>query len=242
MIFTIHTAQIKLARRLTMLSLALLLALSAAPLALAEEVNDPPRLQNAGSYSIEFLSPVLGGNHLAEEEVAFRFRVTDGQGQPAGGLNLLMTGIRDYSGQVKKEHNGPRTPNIGPLALLPVANGVPGEYQASMRFNLNGHWYVQVDGPSLNSQKVTFRTPIGVAENKGAGVNMDWFTWLGVLLVVITIVTIIGRRGEVFPTPHHELQPAVPAPDPALVNTPAAQEPLVTSGRANDPLNSPLKK
>ncbi len=211
--------------------LATLLALTAlfslGGLAHAEDVVDPARIQQAGNYTIEFVAPLLGANHAAETDLPFRFRVTDRQGQPVSNLRLNLTAIRDYSGQVKKEHNGPRTPNIGPLALTPVAT-TPGEYQTSVRFGFNGHWFIQLDGSDL-SDKVKFRLPIGVAEGKGAGINFDWLVWVGVASVVAGIVVVIGRKGEVFPTPVDELQPPVPA-SPVTTDQATASDRLVTTG------------
>lgn len=189
-----------------LLSLVALLTLSG--LARAEDVIDPPRNQKAGLYNIEFVSPQPGSNQDAEKDTAFSFRVTDAQGKSVDNLQLNVTGIRDYSGQVKKEHNGPRTPNAGPVALRGTGNG---EYGAALRFEFVGHWYIQVDGPSLGQQAVKFRTPIGAAPNKGAGIGLDWLVWAGLVLTVVGIVVVTGRKGHVFPTPHEELKEPVPA-------------------------------
>jgi hypothetical protein len=184
--------------------------LSLSGLALAEDTSDPPRVQQAGGYSIEYLGPPAGKTFQVGTEAVLRFRVSDAKGQPAANLPLNLTAIRDYSGQVTKEHNGPRTPNIGPLPLTQV-NGIPGEYQTSLNFSDNGHWAIQIDSSSF-SGKLKFRQPVEAAEDQGAGINFDWLLWPGIFLTVATIVIVVGRRGEVFPTPEDELEPPVPAP------------------------------
>ncbi len=197
-------------RSLLALTLALLVSCAFGTVARAEDSADPPRVQSAAGYTIQFISPQAEGNHDAETRLPFRFLVVDSAGKPVSGLNLKLTAVRDYSGQVKKEHNGPRTPNIGPLPL--IATGQPGEYGTEVQFGVDGHWYIQLDGPSLNSQALKYRVNIGAAEGKGAGVNWDWLLWVGILAAVGTIVVLVGRKGEVFPTPVAELEPPVPAP------------------------------
>ncbi|HEX2913933.1 MAG TPA: hypothetical protein VH186_24225 [Chloroflexia bacterium] len=209
---------------IALLALALFLGFSG--LARAEDSTDPPRLQTATGYNIEFVAPPAGGAYRADTDLLFRFRVTDSAGKPASGLQLYLTAIRDYSGQVTREHNGPRTPNVGPITLTAAPN--PGEYQATTRIGFNGHWFIQVDGPSLGQEKVKFRLPIGAADNKGAGINLDWLLWVGVLLTVITVVTIVGRKGEVFPTPVEELQPPVKAENIAGAQQAAAADPVAS--------------
>lgn len=192
--------------------LALVALFSLSGLAAAEDVIDPPRIQTVGNNMFTFVAPEAGGNYDALKDLTFKFKVTDRQGQPASNLQLNLTGIRDYSGQVKKEHNGPRTPNIGPIPLK--ATGIPGEYQAVMQFGINGHWFIQLSGPGLGQDVVKFRLPVGAAEEIGAGVDLDWLLWVLVAVIVIAIVAVVGRKGEVFPVPTEELQP--PAPAPAL--------------------------
>jgi hypothetical protein len=200
-------------------------------LAAAEDLVDPPRTQTAGNYKVTFVSPELTGNHDALNKLAFSFRVTDLQDQPASNLQLNMTAIRDYSGQVKKEHNGPRTPNIGPVPLKITA--APGQYQTELLFGVNGHWIIQLDGPALGQNKIIFRLPVGAAEKIGAGIDLDWFLWVGVAFVVIMIVTLIGRKGEIFPVPADELEPPIPAP--AVPASPkSSQDILVGPGSTKD--------
>lgn len=200
--------------------LALAIFLSFSQLGQAEDIADPPRSQKVGNYTVEFITPQPNSNHDAENDILFQFRVLDATGKPAQGLNLQATAIRDYSGQVKKEHNGPRTPNIGPLALKETAT--PGIYQTTIRFGFVGHWYVQVDGVSFPEKTFAkFRTPVGAPEGKGQGIGLDWLTWLGVLLTVIGIVVFIGRKGATFAAPPEELETPRPA---ALENSSVATE------------------
>ncbi len=189
--------------------LAMALQLAITGLVLAEDKLDPPRSQTAAGYTIDFVAPVAQANHDTESPITVRFRVSDGKGQPVSGLQLTVTALRDYSGQVTNEHNGPRVPNIGPLNLIPAAQ--PGEYETTLRFGINGHWFLQLGGPALQSESVKFRTPIGASDSKGTGFNLDWLLWPGVLLAVITVVAVTWRKGEVFPTPVEELQPPVRA-------------------------------
>lgn len=191
--------------------LALVALLGFSGLAAAEDVTDPPRVQNVGNYRIDFIEPD-GGNHDALQNITFRFIVVAQQGSLPENVQLNLTAIRDYSGQVKKEHNGPRTPNIGPVPLK--SNGKPGQYEATINFAINGHYYIQVDGPTFGKDKATFRLPIGAAENIGAGVDLDWLLWPLVALVVAGIVGFfaLGKRGEVFAVPADELEPPTPAP------------------------------
>ena len=196
-------------------SLLVLLAIIAlSPIARAETQTDPARSQTAAGYTITFVSPDEAANHDTDKLLTFRFEVKDGKGGPVSGLNLTLTALRDYSGQVANEHNGPRVPNIGPLTLTPAAQ--PGQYEANIRFGINGHWFLQLGGPSLGSETVKFRTPIGASDDKGAGFNLDWLLWPGILVTVLTIVALTWRKGTVFPTPTEELEPPVPATDPTL--------------------------
>ncbi len=188
--------------------LALVTALTFSSLALAEDTVDPPRVQTVGNYRINFVDPELSGNHAALDSQTLRFLVVDLQGKAANDLPLNLTAIRDYSGQVTKEHNGPRTPNIGPVPLK--FTGKPGEYQANITFGLNGHWIIQVDGPGFGATKVQFRLPIGAADEQGSGVDLDWLLWVLVAVIVISVAAFIGRKGEVFPVPTDELQPPTP--------------------------------
>lgn len=189
---------------------ALVALLSFSSIAAAEDFTDPLRIQTVGNYTISFVSPEAGGNYDALKDLTFKFKVTDRQGQPASNLQLNLTGTRDYSGQVKKEHNGPRTPNIGPIPLK--ATGTPGEYQANMQFGVNGHWFIQLSGADFGQDKIKFRLPVGAAEDIGAGIDIDWLLWVLVAVIVIAIVAVVGRKGEVFPVPDKELQPPAPAP------------------------------
>ena len=214
-------------RRFIAALLAIAAMLSLSGLALAEDTSDPPRVQQAGGYNIEYLGPQAGKTFQAGTDAVLRFRVSDAQGQPVANLPLNLTAIRDYSGQVTKEHNGPRTPNIGPMPLSQV-NGAPGQYQASLRFGQNGHWYIQVDSASF-SGKVKYRQPVEAAEDKGAGINLDWLLWPGIVLTVATVVVIIGRKGEIFSTPEEELEPPVPAPANSA-NSRIEPESLAASG------------
>lgn len=209
--------------------LALVALLNFTPSALAEDVVDPPRVQTLNNASVSFVSPEPIANHDAETNVPFRFKMVDAQGQPVSNRNLTLMAIRDYSGQVKKEHNGPRTPNIGPISLVADPTK-PGEYTADIRFTYNGHWYVEVTEPSLSTQKVRFRTPIGVAETHGAGLSLDWLTWFGVLAVVAVVVVAIGRKGEVFPVPHDEIEAPLSAPRSATAQVKDDASTLATSG------------
>jgi hypothetical protein len=201
-------------------------------LALAEDKVDPPRVQTVGNYRIDFVDPELSGNHDALENMTFRFLVVDLQGKAANDLQLNLTAIRDYSGQVTKEHNGPRTPNIGPIPLK--FTGKPGEYTADLTFGFNGHWFVQVDGPGFEGNKVQFRLPVGAADEPGTGFDYDWLLWIGIAIIVVGIAVIIGRKGEIFPVPTDELEP--PTPAPPLVTPPGetSQDSLAVSGSAKE--------
>jgi hypothetical protein len=197
--------------RLSALSLALCLFMAIGQPVFAEDAVDPPRTQKAAGYTVEFLTPAPGGNHDAEIALPFRFRVTDAQGKPATNLNLNVTAIRDYSGQVKKEHNGPRTPPIGPRALKETE---PGVYEASILFGFVGHWYIKVDGASFaDNAFVRFRQPVGAAEGKGQGVGLDWLTWVGLVVVVLGLTAYFAPKKEAnFPIPYDELEEPRPAP------------------------------
>ncbi len=149
-------------------------------------------------------------NLKAGDKTQLRFKITETSGKPASGLNLDLTAIRNYSGQVKKEHNGPRTPDMGPFRLEPAAN--PGEYQASLTFPQNGHWILKVRGAVLNGESAQFRQPVAVEPNTNSGVNLDWLLWPGLLILVLLIVGFVRNGGERFPVPTGELEPAlVPA-------------------------------
>jgi hypothetical protein len=191
------------------LSLALLALLIFSNLAVAradsETLDDPPRVQQANSYNIEYLSPGEQGQRV-NDNVTFRFKVTDRAGQPVSGLNLDLTAIRNYSGQVTKEHNGPRTPDLGPVLLEPA--GKPGEYQTTLKFGANGHWFLKLGGDSLKGETVQFRQPIEAAENAGAGVGLDWLLWIGLFVLVGVIVAVVRSGGEKFPVPVAELEMA----------------------------------
>lgn len=171
----------------------------------SEIIADPPRVQQAANYNIEYLSPGNTGQHVGDN-VLFRFRVTDAAGKPVDNLTLDLTAIRNYSGQVKKEHNGPRTPDQGPVLL--EAGGKPGEYQTSLKFAENGHWFIKIGGASLNNNTVQFRQPIEAQANTGAGVGLDWLLWAGILVLVGIIVAVVRSGGEKFPVPVAELSTA----------------------------------
>jgi hypothetical protein len=211
----------------TALTLALAATFAFSSLALAEVTVDPPRVQTVGNYHIEFVTPELSGNHDALVNLAFKFQITDLQGQPANNLQLNMTAIRDYSGQVTKEHNGPRTPNIGPVPLQ--FSGKPGEYTTNMTFGFNGHWYIQLDGPGFGGNIVQFRLPVGAPDEPGTGFDYDWLLWVLIGVIVVGIVAFIGRKGEVFAVPTDELQPPTPAPALTAPTQEASQDDLAVS-------------
>jgi len=191
---------------LALVALTLLLALAGRGVAQADSeiIADPPRVQQAGGYMIEFVSPGDVGP-MVNQDVSFKFRVTDSAGKPVDGLQLNMTAIRNYSGQVKKEHNGPRTPNLGPIVLLPA--GPSGEYRANLNFDYNGHWNIKIEGDSLKNVTVLFRQPIAAETNTEAGIGLDWLLWVGIMLLVAAIVVVIRTGGEKFPVPMAELSP-----------------------------------
>ncbi len=168
----------------------------------SETIADPPRVQQAGNYTLEYLSAVNTDPKVGDA-INFRFRVSDKAGKPIDNLNLTVTAIRNYSGQVKKEHNGPRTPNVGPVDLQPA--GKPGEYQTTMSFADNGHWYMKIEGPSLGNASVQFRQPVATQANTEAGINWDWLIWPGIMLLVLGVVAIVRTGGEKFPVPTSEL-------------------------------------
>lgn len=211
--------------------LALVAWLYLSGLAAAEELIDPPRIQTVGNYTVSFIAPEPGGNYDTLKDLTFRFKLTDRQGQPALNLQLKLTALRDYSGQVKKEHNGPRTPNIGPVSLQ--ATGTPGEYQANLQFGFNGHWRIEVDGPNLGPAKASFRLPVGTSQETGVGIGLDWLLWVGLAFLVITVVVVVGRKGEVFPVPNEELEPPTLAPA-SVVPPEADQANLAVSGSSKD--------
>lgn len=197
-------------RRMALALVALLAAFGSFAVALAdsETIADPPRLQQANGYNIEYLAPGDTGQKVGDT-VTFRFKVTDAAGKPANGLTLDLTAIRNYSGQVKKEHNGPRTPDMGPVLLEPA--GQPGEYTTSLKFDQNGHWNLKIGGASLKDSSVQFRQPIEAESNTGAGINWDWLLWAGILLLVGVIVAVVRSSGEHFPVPTTELREPVMA-------------------------------
>lgn len=191
------------------LALVAFLFLARPALADSESVEDPPRVQQANGYKIEYLSPGNQGQHVGDK-ITFTVRVSDSAGKPASDLALNVTAIRNYSGQVKKEHNGPRTPDLGPFKLTPAAN--PGEYQANFTFPQNGHWFIKIDGLPLGASTVQFRQPVEAEANTSAGFNWDWLLWAGIVALVIGIVMVVRDGGEKFPVPTSELEPAlVPA-------------------------------
>jgi hypothetical protein len=195
----------------SLVSLSFLIMLLAATLepatALADndKVNDPPRVQTStNGLVISLVKPELEGP-IADQTAQIVVHVSDANGKALTGLHLTFLGVRDYSGQVDKEHNGPRDPNVGPYELK--ASTVPGEYTANGSFHNDGHWYFQVSGESLAGQTLTFNQRVQVNPADNGGIRIDWIVWPSVLVLVIIIVTVVGTRGEKI---------AVPAEDEGL--------------------------
>lgn len=183
-------------------ALGLLLGLFSVALASEEDRDNLPRVADNGSLRIEILSPAHDGQN-AGTDIIFRFKVTDLIGKPQDNLQLTFTATRDYSGQVKKEHNSPRDPIVGPFPF--VATGTPGEYTIMANFWHNGHWQLEVGGASLNGQKLRYTQAVGYNLNDGSGFNWDWLIWPGMLLLALAIVFILSQKKNQYGVPVEEL-------------------------------------
>jgi len=174
------------------------------PVAYASEESreNLPRVAENGNLRIEILSPTHDGPH-AGTDISFRFKVTDLAGKPQDNLQLTFTATRDYSGQVKKEHNSPHDPIVGPFPF--VAAGTPGEYIVTANFWHDGHWQLEVGGASLNGQKLRYTQAVGYDLSDGSGFSWDWLIWPGMFLLVLTIVFVISRKKDQFGVPVEEL-------------------------------------
>jgi hypothetical protein len=185
--------------------LVTLLAITLGPtaaLADNDKVNDPPRVQTStNGLVISLVKPELAGP-IADQTTQIVVHVSDASGKALTGLHLTFLGVRDYSGQVDKEHNGPRDPNVGPYELK--ASTVPGEYTTSGSFHNDGHWYFQVSGESLAGQTLTFNQRVQVNPADNGGIRIDWIVWPSVLILVIIVVSLVGTRGEKIAVPAEE--------------------------------------
>jgi hypothetical protein len=183
-------------------ALGLLLGLFSVAQASEEDRDNLPRVADNGSLRVEILSPTHDGPN-AGTDIIFRFKVTDLTGKPQDNLQLTFTATRDYSGQVKKEHNSPRDPIVGPFPF--VATGTPGEYTITANFWHNGHWQIEVGGASLNGQKLRYTQAVAYNLNDGSGFNWDWLIWPGMLLLALAIVFFISRKKDQYGVPVEEL-------------------------------------
>lgn len=184
------------------LAVALSFAVMGAAQAKEEDRENLPRTATAGNIRVEILSPTHDGPR-AGSDITFRFKVTDPSGKPLDGLKLNFTAVRDYSGQVKKEHNSPRDPVVGPYQLTPA--GAPGEYTVVANFWHNGHWQLSVGGAELTSN-LRFTQGIGSDPNDGTGFSWDWVIWPSMLLISLGVVFFIGTRGDKFAVPEEEVR------------------------------------
>jgi hypothetical protein len=184
------------------LALSLTFALMGAAQAKEEDRENLPRVATSGNIQVEILSPTHDGPH-AGSDITFRFKVTDATGKPLDGVKLSFTATRDYSGQVKKEHNSPRDPVVGPYQFTPT--GTPGEYTVVANFWHNGHWQISVEGEDLSSN-LRFTQSIASDPNDGTGFSWDWLIWPGMLLIALGIVFFIGTKGDKFAVPEEEVK------------------------------------
>jgi len=196
--------------------LAMLLAIVGfAPLAMADSdrVVDAARTQTAANGLLVTLVTPDENGLIADQNAQVLFRVSDKNGKSVEGLHLTFLGVRDYSGQVDKEHNGPRDPNVGPYELK--STGKPGEYATTSLFHNVGHWYFQLTGQSLGSQTLTFQQRVQANPADNGGIRLDWIVWPCVLLIVVTTLLVVGTRGEKIPVPAEIDDVVTPiAPDP----------------------------
>lgn len=186
------------------LVLTMMLSVTGATVALADndKVIDPPRTQTATNGLVASLVAPDQNGPIADQSTQVVFRVIDSSGKPVEGLQLSFTGVRDYSGQVDKEHNGPRDPNVGPYDLKPT--GTPGEYGTTGSFHNDGHWYFKLAGASLNGQTLTFTQRVQVNPGDNGGIRIDWIVWPSVLVIVLVLLVVVGTRGEKLPVPAEE--------------------------------------
>ncbi len=216
-------------KKISAILLAMLLAIVGfAPLALADSdrVVDAPRTQTAANgLVVTLVSPDENGP-IADQNTQVLFRVADKNGQPVNGLHLTFLGVRDYSGQVDKEHNGPRDPNVGPYELKVTDKA--GEYAAMGLFHNVGHWYFQLTGQSLGNQTLTFQQRVQANPADNGGIRLDWIVWPSVLLIVVATLLVVGTRGEKIPVPA-EIDDVV---TPIAADTDAPQ--LALAGKAKN--------
>jgi hypothetical protein len=194
---------------IVLLALVLITFTVGAAFAKEEDRENLPRVTGDGKVRLEIISPAHDGEN-AGSDITFLFKATDQNGRPLDNLNLNFTAIRDYSGQVKKEHNGPRDPVVGPLPLQ--ATGNPGEYRVTANFWHNGHWQLRVNGSDL-SKTLFYTQAIGSNPAEGTGFSWDWLIWPGMLLLAIIVVVFIGTRGDKFPVPAEEVKGFRPVAD-----------------------------
>lgn len=186
------------------LALAFLMASSAVAHAEKELFDDLPTKTTIGGYTIEYLK-VANNNYAAGQNYKFNFKVSDNTGKPIDKLDLKFTAVRDYSGQVKKEHNGPRDPLVGPVKL--VATSQAGEYTTAetITFSNNGQWRFYVDSESFGTERAKFTQAVAINSSIEAGVGLDWLLYPTLVATVISVVLFIGSKGVRYFVPAAEL-------------------------------------
>jgi hypothetical protein len=199
-----HSHSHNRARWFWAVALGLLLVFASSTVARAETelFQDLPTKTTINGYTVEYFPQT---NLNAADQQRFTFKVTDSTGKPAENLDLQLVAVRDYSGQVKKEHNGPKDPVVGPVKL--VSNGKPGEYTTTtaMQFSNNGHWRVYVDSAIFGKERAKFTQSIAANRTMEAGMGWDWLLYPGLVLFVVGTVMFIGSKGVRYYVPATEL-------------------------------------
>jgi hypothetical protein len=185
------------------MGLILVFAGGATAKAESELFQDLPTKMVVNGYTVEYL-PVSKDLNSADKQL-FTFKVIDSSGKPADNLNLKFVAVRDYSGQVKKEHNGPKDPYVGPVDL--VATGKPGEYKTAsdLQFINNGHWRLYVDSEIFGKERAKFTQSIAANRTMEAGLGLDWLVYPVLVLIVVGAVVFIGDKGVKYFVPAAEL-------------------------------------
>jgi hypothetical protein len=167
-----------------------------------ELFQDLPTKTTVNGYTVEYLPQA---NLNAADPQKFTFKVTDNAGKPLSNLDLKFVAVRDYSGQVKKEHNGPKDPYVGPVKL--VATGKPGEYitESALTFTNNGHWRLYVDSTLFGKERAKFTQSVAANRTMEAGMGWDWIIYPLLVAVVIGTVVFIGNKGVRYFVPATEL-------------------------------------
>ncbi|NWJ45911.1 MAG: hypothetical protein HXX08_08535 [Chloroflexi bacterium] len=193
----------KLKKLIPILVLVMLFfSLSGIALAKEEDRENLPRIATIGNTRVEIVLPQHDGTS-AGSDITFVFKVTDLAGNPLNNQDLSFMAVRDYSGQVKKEFNGPHDPVIGPDKLQPTGN--PGEYKVVANFWHNGHWQLSVSSADFEAP-LRFTQSISSDPADGTGFSWDWLIWPAMLIIATGVVLFIGRKGDKFPVPVEEVK------------------------------------